>query len=73
MFRKSSDYEYQLLSEKEGCSKTLDLFSSSHDALTYSQCHQRGHSFDYVPKVAQNDFTGKSLNIANEELGSKIR
>ncbi|XP_056596044.1 stomatin-like protein 1 [Triplophysa dalaica] len=60
MFRKSTDYEYQLLSEKEGCSKTLDMFASSHDALTYSQCLQRGHSFDYVPKVAQNDFTDKS-------------
>lgn len=60
MFRKSSDYEYQSLSQRDGCSKTPGLFSSSHDALTYSQCQQRGHSFDYVPKVTQNDFTDKS-------------
>lgn len=63
MFRCSSDNEYRLLSQRDGCSKTPGLFSSSHDALTYS--HQRGHSFDYVPPVSQNDFTGNSLNIAN--------
>lgn len=64
MFGRSSDCEYQLLSQRDGCSKTPGLFSSSHDALTYSQCHQRGHSFDYVPKVTQNDFTG-NVNLMN--------
>ncbi len=48
MFGKSSGYEYQCLSQRD----------SSHAAFTHNNYDQRGHSFDYVPKVSQNDFTG---------------
>ncbi|XP_073724948.1 stomatin-like protein 1 [Misgurnus anguillicaudatus] len=58
MFGKSTDYEYRSLAQRDECSNAPGLFS--HAAFTYSQSDQRGHSFDYVPKINQNDFTDKS-------------
>ncbi|TRY81706.1 hypothetical protein DNTS_026015 [Danionella cerebrum] len=49
-FGSSSGYEYQRLSPKE----TWYPFTPS----LYEE--QRGHSFDYVPKIKENDFTDKS-------------
>ncbi|XP_051548694.1 stomatin-like protein 1 [Myxocyprinus asiaticus] len=63
MFGKPSGYDYQSLSQRDtGCSETPGLFSS-HSVLTHGQYDQRGHSFDYVPKVTQNDFTDKSQGL----------
>lgn len=63
MFGKSSGYEYQCLSQRDSVySDTPGLFSS-HAAFTHSNYDQRGHSFDYVPKVSQNDFTDKSQGL----------
>uniref|UniRef100_A0A672QMZ5 SCP2 domain-containing protein n=1 Tax=Sinocyclocheilus grahami TaxID=75366 RepID=A0A672QMZ5_SINGR len=44
------------------CSDTPGLFSS-HAAFTYNNYDQRGLSFDYVPKVSQNDLTDKSQGL----------
>uniref|UniRef100_A0A8C0YDD8 Stomatin (EPB72)-like 1 n=2 Tax=Cyprinus carpio TaxID=7962 RepID=A0A8C0YDD8_CYPCA len=63
MFGKSSGYEYQCLSQRDSVySDTPGLFSS-HAALTHSNYDQRGLSFDYVPKVSQNDFTDRSQGL----------
>uniref|UniRef100_A0A671MXR4 Stomatin (EPB72)-like 1 n=1 Tax=Sinocyclocheilus anshuiensis TaxID=1608454 RepID=A0A671MXR4_9TELE len=63
MLGKSSGYEYQCLSQRDTvCSDTPGLFSS-HAAFTYNNYDQRGLSFDYVPKVSQNDFTDKSQGL----------
>lgn len=62
MFGKSSGYEYQCLSQRDQLySDTPGLFSS-HAQFTHNH-DQRGHSFDYVPKVSQNDFTDKSQGL----------
>ncbi|KAK7121252.1 hypothetical protein R3I93_022367 [Phoxinus phoxinus] len=62
MFGKSSGYEYQSLSQRDQLySDTPGLFSS-HAEFTHNH-DQRGHSFDYVPKVSQNDFTDKSQGL----------
>ncbi|XP_073688176.1 stomatin-like protein 1 [Garra rufa] len=63
MFGKSSGYEYQSLSQRDSvCSDNPGLFSS-HAAFTHNNYEQRGHSFDYVPKISQNDFTDKSQGV----------
>lgn len=59
MLGKFSGYEYQCLSQRDG---TPGLFSS-HSVFTHSNYDQRGLSFDYVPKVSQNDFTDKSQGL----------
>lgn len=65
MFGKSSGYEYQCLSQRDSVySDTPGLFSS-HAALTHSNYDQRGLSFDYVPKVSQNDFTGIHYTVTH--------
>lgn len=54
MFGNSHQYEYQALAQKDSNHVTLTgpgLFSSAHYG-------QKGHSFDYVPRVTDNDFTG---------------
>lgn len=63
LFGKSSGYEYQCLSQREsGYSESPGLFSS-HSPFNNSHHDHRGHSFDYVPKVHQNDFTDKSQGL----------
>ncbi|XP_043083227.1 LOW QUALITY PROTEIN: stomatin-like protein 1 [Puntigrus tetrazona] len=63
MFGKSSGYEYRSLSQRDSeYGDTPGLFSS-HAAFTHNNYDQRGHSFDYVPKVSQNDFTDKSQGL----------
>lgn len=56
MFGNSHQYEYQALAQKDSNHVTLTgpgLFSSAHYG-------QKGHSFDYVPRVTDNDFTDRS-------------
>lgn len=63
LFGKSSGYEYQCLSQREsGYGETPGLFSS-HSPFNNSHHDHRGHSFDYVPKVHQNDYTDKSQGL----------
>ncbi|XP_030622051.1 stomatin-like protein 1 [Chanos chanos] len=55
MFGKYSEYQYQSLHQKE----RPGLYVSSENS-TRNQYEPSGHSFDYVPKVADNDFTDRS-------------
>ncbi|XP_067292070.1 stomatin-like protein 1 [Pseudorasbora parva] len=63
MFGKSSGYEYQSLSQRDQLSSDSPGLFSSHAEFTHSYYDQRGHSFDYVPKVSQNDFTDKTQGL----------
>ncbi|KAI2648225.1 Stomatin-like protein 1 [Labeo rohita] len=63
MFGKSSGYEYQSLSQRDSVYNDTPGLFSSHAAFTHNNYDQRGHSFDYVPKVSQNDFTDKSQGL----------
>lgn len=65
MFGKSSGYEYQYLSQRDSVYSDTPGVFSSHAAFTHNNYDQRGHSFDYVPKVSQNDFTGIHSTVAH--------
>ncbi|KAK9952548.1 hypothetical protein ABG768_018382 [Culter alburnus] len=63
MFGKSSGYEYQCLSQRDKLYSDGPGLFSSHAEFTQNNYDHRGHSFDYVPKVSQNDFTDKSQGL----------
>lgn len=58
MFGRSSNYNYEILSQREQDSRnTPGLFTSA-------QSHySSGFSFDYVPKIKNNDFTDESQGL----------
>lgn len=59
-----NSYGYQALAQKDSPHVTLTgpgLFSSAHYG-------QKGHSFDYVPRVTENDFTGNVRLLIHDML-----
>ncbi|KAM6960834.1 stomatin-like protein 1 [Aplochiton taeniatus] len=58
MFGKSPGYQYQSLSQRESNPASAGLFVAT-ESFVQSH-HHKGHSFDYIPKIADNDFTDTS-------------
>ncbi|XP_036391513.1 stomatin-like protein 1 [Megalops cyprinoides] len=56
MFGKQSGYQYQSLPQRDS---TPGLFTST-ESFVQTQFRHQGHSFDYVPRVTDNDFTDRS-------------
>ncbi|KAJ8417243.1 hypothetical protein AAFF_G00284700 [Aldrovandia affinis] len=60
MFGSSSGYRYQSLPERESALHNSPGLYVSPGNFGQTQLGHRGHSFDYVPKVTENDFTDRS-------------
>ncbi|XP_066557866.1 stomatin-like protein 1 [Amia ocellicauda] len=59
MFGKSAGYQYQALPQRDSLFQpSPGLYVSTERFVQYN--NTAGHSFDYVPKIAENDFTDKA-------------
>ncbi|KAJ8344481.1 hypothetical protein SKAU_G00318100 [Synaphobranchus kaupii] len=59
MFRNSSGYQYESLPQRDSVLTSPGLYVSA-TSFSQTQFSHQGHSFDYVPKVIDNDFTDRS-------------